>query len=35
MDKVCVKYYADKIWICGETYENYYGMIQKNQQKKK
>ena len=19
MDKVCVKYYADKVWICGET----------------
>ena len=22
MDKVCVKYYADKVWICGETYES-------------
>ena len=22
MDKVCVKYYADKAWICGETYES-------------
>ena len=22
MDKVCVKYYADKVWMCGETYES-------------
>ena len=22
MDKVCVIYYADKVWICGETYES-------------
>ena len=22
MDKVCVKYYADKVWIRGETYES-------------
>ena len=22
MDKVCVKYYGDKEWLCGETYES-------------
>ena len=22
MDKVCVKYYGDKVWMCGETYES-------------
>ena len=22
MDKVCVKYYAGKVWMCGETYES-------------
>jgi hypothetical protein len=22
MDKVCVKYYANKVWMCGETYES-------------
>jgi hypothetical protein len=22
MDKVCVKYYSDKVWMCGETYES-------------
>ena len=22
MDKVCIKYYSDKMWICGETYES-------------
>ena len=22
MDKVCVKYYADKVWMCGEAYES-------------
>ena len=22
MDKVCVKYYAHKVWMCGETYES-------------
>ena len=22
MDKVCLKYYSDKVWMCGETYES-------------
>jgi hypothetical protein len=22
MDKVCVKFYSDKVWMCGETYES-------------
>jgi len=22
MDKVCVKYYGDKVWMCGDTYES-------------
>ena len=22
MDKVCVKYYADKVWMCEETYKS-------------
>jgi hypothetical protein len=22
MDKVCVNYYGDKVWICGDTYES-------------
>ena len=22
MDKVCVKYYAGKVWMCRETYES-------------
>ena len=22
MDKVCLKYYSDKVWSCGETYES-------------
>jgi hypothetical protein len=22
MDKVCLKFYSDKVWICGETYES-------------
>ena len=35
MDKVCVKYYADKVWICGETYESLVWNDTENQQKKK
>ena len=22
MDKVCIKFYANKVWSCGETYES-------------
>ena len=22
MDKVCLKYYSDKVWMCGEIYES-------------
>jgi hypothetical protein len=22
MDNVCAKYYGDKLWMCGDTYES-------------
>jgi len=25
MDKVCVKYYGDKVWVCWDTYESLVG----------
>jgi len=37
MNKVCVKYYGDKVWMCGDTYK---GLVwsdkttEKKQQKK-
>jgi hypothetical protein len=30
MDKVCVKFYSDKVWMCGETYES---LVWKNTEK--
>ena len=35
MDKVCVKYYGDKVWMCGDTYESLVWNDIEKQPKKK